>query len=1047
VTFRPTPEQQAVIGHPLAPLRVAAGAGTGKTTTVAHRIAHLVSDGGLEPEEVLGLTFTNKAAGELAERVRSVLGPRLEPDREVPVHTYHGFAAQLLGEFGAVVGVERETPVITPTFTRQLLSDVVAATPLPGLDVTNARVVERIRRLASGLGDHLREPEEITVHGELDEVWDERAALLRAVAAYRAEKRRLGVVDYADLIAAAHRLVSDHPWVRDRIAERYRAVVLDEYQDTNPAQRYLLSSLFGPGFPVTAVGDADQTIYEWRGASLDNFRRFPTHFPTADGSPALTLPLTLNRRSGRRILEVANAVRALVDGQARDPLRAADGAPADAVGVAWLGTAPEEAAWIAERILELREEGRRWSDVAVLFRKNKDMALVRDALASRDVPFEVANLGGLLGVPEVVDLRAWLRLLDRPDDGPALLRILFGSRFRLGMRDLMALTRWARGARDDVAAEHEALPVLSLVEAAEALTADDERLGPAAPSFHRFVAEYRSLVEVAQGASLVELCRRVLDVTGAWRDLDALPDAARLSARLNLYRFLDLAESWSPLDGRPSLAAFLGYLDVMEDDPAEELDTARIAGADAVTLLTVHRAKGLEWPIVFLPAVYAGNFPARVVGGYDDPLRAAESLPYEFRLDRDDLPDLASARSGDDRRQLLRRRHDSQEWRIAYVAATRARERLWVSGAWWYGTPEPTAKPSTRSPLFDLVAAQPSVDVAVDVVEPPPRPEVMVAGAVGAPAPDPLFGEGGWQRALREAAADPSAPRRMAEHLGLTASYDAAVEEQRRLPLAVPDPVAAPERRETSVTGLVTYAMCPRRFYWSEVDRLPRRPSPAARRGVEFHRRVELHHRGVLPLEELDPMLYDRSPGEQAEPAGPDAFQVFAGSRFARERPSLVEAPFELPLDPDLWVRGRIDAVYEHPGGRCEIVDFKSGRPDSMHPAARVQLQAYAVAACDTGMAGARPGSLAVTFAHFGRGLHETTEEVDETWLEDARLALGGLATGMLADRFEPSPSQACHGCDFLRFCDEGRDLVAGSVPVTPPSPPRRRSPGSPGPR
>jgi DNA helicase II / ATP-dependent DNA helicase PcrA len=1048
VTFRPTPEQRAVIHHPLAPLRVAAGAGTGKTTTVAHRIAHLVADAGLQPEEVLGLTFTNKAAGELAERVRSVLGTDLEPDRAVPVHTYHGFAAQLLGEFGAVVGVERETPVITPTFTRQLLADVVATTPLPDLDVTNQRVVERVRRLASALGDHLRDAGEITAGGDLDKVWHERSGLLLAVRAYQAEKTRLGVVDYGDLIAAAHRLISDHPWVRERIAERYAAVVLDEYQDTNPAQRHLLGALFGPGFPVTAVGDVDQTIYEWRGASLDNFRSFPIHFPAVDGTPAPTLPLTLNRRSGARILAVANAVRERVDREPRDPLQPAPGAPDDAVTVAWLGTAPEEAAWIAEHILELREGGRRWSEMAVLFRKNKDMALVRDALAARDVPFEVANLGGLLGVPEIVDLRAWLRLLDRPDDGPALLRILMGSRFRLGMGDVMALSRWVRGARRDDDADHEGLPAHSLVEAAEALAGEGRLPKTSAPAFRRFVAEYRGLVEAAQGASLVELCRQVLDATGAWRDLDALPDAARLSARLNLYRFLDLAESWSPLEGRPSLTAFLDYLRVMEDDPAEELDTARIAGADAVTLLTVHRAKGLEWPIVFLPAVYAGNFPSKVAGGYDDPMRSAESLPYEFRLDRHSLPDLASAGSDDERRELLRRRHDSQEWRIAYVAVTRARERLSVSGAWWYGAPEPTVNPAKRSPLYELLAAHPGVEVAADVVEPPPRPEVMAAGPGGTPAPDPLFGVEGWQGALRDAVADPSTPRRLADELGLADAYDAAVEEQHRLPFAIPEAAAAvPDRRGTSVTGLVTYATCPRRFYWSEVDRLPRRPSPAARRGVEFHRRVELHHRGVLSLDELDPALYDRSPGEEAEPTGPDAFQVFSGSRFARDQPAYVEIPFEVPLHPDLWVRGRIDAIYEHPGGRWEIVDFKSGRPGSLNPAARVQLQAYAVAVCDTGLAGVDPGRLAVTFAHFGGGLHETTEEVDDSWIDEARRTLRDLVDGVLDGRFEAAPSAACHGCDFLRFCDAGRALVAAESEVTPPSPRRRRSPGSPGPR
>ncbi len=1019
----PSDEQRAIIDFPAAPLRVEAGAGTGKTTTVALRVASLVEREGWDPEQVLGITFANKAAQELSERIRTLLREHIGPGRDVEVHTYHGFAAQLLREFGALVGIERNAPVITPTFARQLLFDIVSTIEFPRLDATNVRLVDQIRRLAAGLADHLLSPTDVdpVPTDDEDDPWWRRADLLAAATAYQREKRRLGVVDYSDLILAAHRLVGDHPWVAERVASRYRAVVLDEYQDTNPAQRELLRTLFPPGFPVTAVGDPDQTIYEWRGASLENFARFPEHFANADATPAPTLHLTLNRRSGHRILTLANRIRREIDGRERKPLTPLPGTDPGLVTAFWGNTSVDEAEWIADQIESLHDAGTAWRDVAVLFRKNKDISLVNDALRRRDIPVEVANLGGLLSVPEVVEVRAWLRIIAAPGDGPALARILTGSRYRLGLADLARLTSWMISVRridaelDD---DHERLPSHTLLEGIdhlEEVTGLDARARAALERFRRL---YRELLEVAQGVTLVELCRRILDRTGAWNDLESLDEASALSARLNLYRFLDLAEEWSPLEGRPTLEAFLDYLGALEEEPSEELDTARLSGADAVTLLTVHRAKGLEWPVVFIPAVYDSNFPARS-GGYDDPLRRPDSVPYELRLDRHSLPPLTD--DPDERTAALGRRHLSQEWRIAYVAVTRAKARLYVSGAWWYGHPAPRSRTVKPSPLWHIVADDPDTVVVADLSEAPPRPEILRYEPPDGPTPDPLFGPGSWAEALRRELADPGQARARAIELEVVDAYDARVNEYADMLFRLPEPpeVNEPNRLVTSVTALVTYATCPLRYYWSEVDRLPRRHSPAARRGVEVHRRIELYHRGVVPFDELDESLYDVVPGEGTR--GTAAYESFLASRFASERPLLVEAPFELRLDDFVWVRGRIDAVYTH-GDRWEVVDFKTGRAGSVPNL--VQLEAYGVAAREVPFTDEQPAEVDVTFAYLGDGLHVETHRVDERWAADARRHLEGLAAGIRAEAFDASPSPACARCDFLRFCPSGREFL-----------------------
>jgi DNA helicase-2/ATP-dependent DNA helicase PcrA len=1044
MTITPTREQVEVISAPLGPIRVAAGAGTGKTTTIALRVVSLVADRGLEPERILGITFTNKAAAELSDRIRVLLTPHVEPGREVEVHTYHGFAAQLLREFGALVGVERSSKVITPTFSRQLLRSVLHRVPLASINISDPNNIEHMRRLASQLGDHLLLPQDVAIpEVPADEPWLFRADLLAGLGHYQAEKARLGVTDYADLIVLAHRLVIQHPEVATELRQRYQAVMLDEYQDTNPAQRELLRALFGTGFPVMAVGDIDQTIYEWRGASPFNFEQFPSHFGHLDGTDASTVNLTANRRSLPNIVEVANAIRAKT-GSGQPPLAALADRIGGEVVVAWHDNAVVEAEWIARNLAELAPS-HRWKDMAILFRKNKDMILVHDALRAADIPVEVANLGGLLGVPEVADLHAWLRVLQTPEDAPALYRIVMGSRFRLGIGDLAHLARWVtRQERSDRVlalenpgvppdrTEHDQPPARTMLEAVDHLDEIPDIRKGARDGLERFASEYRRLLEAAQGVSLVELCRRILDLTGAWTDLAALSDTEQLTARLNLYRFLDLAEDWSPLEGRPSLAAFNEYLALMSEDQNEELDTARLSGEDAVTLLTVHRAKGLEWDIVFVPACYDKNFPTQSQG-FDNPYgptkTAGKYLPYEFRLDRQWLPPLypgIDKRAADD---LLREVHVRQEWRIAYVAATRAKQRLFVSGAWWYGHPEPRAKASRPSELWNVVAGQPCTRVESEPGG-EPLPPLLLRFEPDAPAPDPLF-PAGWDAALREELATPGWALHEAEARGLGegfAAHTAAVQ-QMLFDLPAISPATNDSLVSTSVTGLVTYAHCPQRFFWSEVERLPRRPNPAARAGTRVHRQIELHQRGEIPLDDFGPELYDGDGYAVAveEPlaatvAGP--FQMFAKSRFARARARMIETPFEMILS-GVRLRGRIDAVFEPEPGHWEIVDFKSGRPRN-EPSGHVQLEAYALAA-ETGALGPRPERMTVTFAFLGGGLNERSESVDAPWLASARSRLAGLAQGITAGSFEPQPGEGCYGCDFLRFCPTGRAHVAAN--------------------
>ena len=341
-----TPEQTACITAPPAPQVIVAGAGSGKTTVMAARVVWLVGTGQVAPEQVLGLTFTNKAAGELAERVRRALVAAgvTDPDpapapggaEDVPgepeISTYHAFAGRLLKDHGLRIGLEPTTRLLADATRFQLAAKVLreAPGPYPALTKSLPGLVEDLLALDGELAEHLVPPERLRAHDtgllrtletvklgnpdlrKVPEAARARLELLGLTGAYREQKRRHDLIDFGDQIALSAELARAHPEVGRQLREEFAVVLLDEYQDTSVAQRLLLASLFGDGtgHAVTAVGDPCQAIYGWRGASVANLDDFPEHFPFADGSPARRFALSENRRSGGRLLDLANRLAA-----------------------------------------------------------------------------------------------------------------------------------------------------------------------------------------------------------------------------------------------------------------------------------------------------------------------------------------------------------------------------------------------------------------------------------------------------------------------------------------------------------------------------------------------------------------------------------------------------------------------------------------------------------------------------------------------------------------------------------------------------------------
>ncbi|MFG2211402.1 UvrD-helicase domain-containing protein [Streptomyces sp. NPDC048638] len=745
-----TPEQTACITAPPAPQVIVAGAGSGKTTVMAARVVWLVGTGQVAPEQVLGLTFTNKAAGELAERVRTALhaagitdpealptdGPGAQqPPGEPRISTYHAFAGQLLKDHGLRIGLEPSARLLADATRFQLAARVLRAAPgpYPSLTTSLPSLVEDLLALDGELAEHLVDPARLHAHDsdllttldatpltnadlrKVPETARARRELLDLVRAYRDEKRRRDLLDFGDQIALSATLATTRPEVGHALRDEFRVVLLDEYQDTSVAQRLLLSGLFGAGtgtptgHAVTAVGDPCQAIYGWRGASVANLDDFPAHFPFPDGTPAHRFALSENRRSGGRLLDLANGLAAPLRRmhEGVEALRPAPGAERDGtVRCALLPTHAEELTWLADSLAHLVRTGTPPGEIAVLCRTAGDFARIQGELVARDIPVEVVGLSGLLHLPEIADLVAVCEVLQDPTANAALVRLLIGPRWRIGPRDLALLGRRARtlvhhgGPSGDpeqrLAEAVEGVDPAETLSLADALDTFLEADGPddglpfsteARIRFARLATELRDLRR-SLGDPLMDVLHRVLTTTGLEVELSASPHALAARRRETLSSFLDIAAGFaavqggSSLDGEATLLAFLGFLRTAVQHE-KGLDSSLPGGDNTVKVLTAHKSKGLEWDVVAVPGLVARQFPGEQAR--DSWITQAKVLPHALRGDAATLPDVEDwdARGLKTFKEAMKDHQKTEELRLGYVTFTRPRSLLLGSGHWW----------------------------------------------------------------------------------------------------------------------------------------------------------------------------------------------------------------------------------------------------------------------------------------------------------------------------------------------------------------------------
>ncbi|WP_425836520.1 ATP-dependent DNA helicase [Microbacterium sp. PA5] len=1032
--FPPTEEQAAVIAAPLAPALVVAGAGSGKTETMAGRVVWLVANGLVRREEVLGLTFTRKAAGELAERIQRRLQrlaefeqrgllPRLAelhaagaldvfarmeqagapesarraaldalaagaPAAEAPadamlhrptVATYNSFADAIVRENAVRVGRDAEAVVLSESAAWLLMRRVVhdADDPrLEGIEYRPSTIIDAALRIARDAADNLVDLDLLAAFPETLAQVRERpsrrqgqgvyADVNKALAAidglgvltslareYAEQKRRRGVIDFSDQVAGALEIVRGHPSVAGELRSRYRVVLLDEYQDTSVVQSDLLAEVFA-GTAVMAVGDPHQSIYGWRGASAGNLGGFAAAFAPAGDSE--TFALLTSWRNSESVLAAANAVLEPLATRSQvtvGELRARPQAPRGRVDVGYDTDADGEAERVAEWFARVRTERAaegRGTTGAVLFRAKKHMVRFADALARRGIPHRILGLGGLLSTPEVVDVVSALRVISDPTAGSALIRLLSGPRWAIGLADLRALAALARRiARHDTALQQLDANVADRMrragdESASLVDALDFVLRQ--PADHGWLTGFSDAgrARLREAAAVFAGLRRAVGIPvpdlvrlieiELRLDIELAANESRGPARIagdQLRAFVDELQGFLATDDSGSLSALLAWLDRAErlDEFAPRTEPPE---DDVVQLLTIHGSKGLEWDAVAVVRAVEEELPAKARDGLGW-LRFGV-LPYPFRGDRDWLPRLRwgadDAPTQQDLRdellafkQALEERRLEEERRLAYVAVTRARDHLLLTGAAWSGTRAPRA----ASPFLREIAA--ALDLVLDADGDPGEDPYLDERRLLSWPLDPL---GERRRRVEEAAA---AVRAAARRPPAEPSRDLALllaeREARRSGPAPVAPTRIPASRFKEFAGDYAAAAA------AAARPLPERPYRQTRLGTLFHAWVE-QRSGISGAGASDDDGLWEQEDESVAMAGADTAALaalkerFLASEWAGLQPIAVETEIDFTAD-DLLPDGRphivickLDAVYEREG-RIEIVDWKTGRP------------------------------------------------------------------------------------------------------------------------
>jgi len=981
--FPLNPEQRAAVEHGEGPLLVVAGAGTGKTRVIIERIRYLLeSDPDLAGENILGLTFTDKAAGEMLSRVRKAVGERAEG---VWLSTFHKFCLekilrpanaelQVLDEVDHWILLRRNIAELELQQFRRLadpgefLDDFVKFFSRCQDELVTP---DDYARYVAELGHRHAASKKSLEADALAQMEEELARQQELARVYRVSERLLRdrrlLTFGAQLMQAVALLRADAERL-EKLREQYRYILVDEFQDTNIAQLELLWLLAGDRCNIVAVGDDDQAIYRFRGASFGSFTIFLERFCGVRGGKAGAAPrkhlVSLNRnyRSTGRILRVAGEV---ISHNEKSPLLPpknlkTENPEGERVRVAEFAGPEEEAHWIAAEIARQRGPGNPWRNFAVLYRKHTHRSRLMDALRRREIPFVIRKFS-ILASTLVRDLLAWLRLIAVPGDNVACARVLAAPYWGLEPRDLVRLAERAE--------KNHRRPLSEEIESAQRelpFAREASRL----PEFVSLLARLRQLAKKASATALLDELIREL----------ALAPLPSEEDRHYLERFVNFVKEWEKKSEKKQLHDFIQYLNYF-GEAGGDIHLEEEIHQDAVQLMTVHAAKGLEFPHVFIIHLNKRDFPS-------GPRPAVFEFPPELMKEE-------------------RPAHDFQmqeERRLFYVALTRARQRLTLSTV--------VNKWKKPSPFLDDFLMNAKIQ-KFDTVQSSPEVTVPPAEETAGPTPD---------------VGDPAG-------LFVTGGENARAYSRVALWAKAYHP-PVPEPLQLSASAIETYQKCPMQYLFGHVWKIRGGPHASMTFGNVMHTTIkefvaELRKRRKVPFGDVAATyerewssagFHDQYHEAEYRKEGLQQLENFHRTYSAAPPDVLFqEKSFELHLDHGVIVAGRMDQVNRIRGKEVEIVDYKTGKPrDAKKAKESLQLSVYALAAEE--VLELEPARL--IFYNLTTNEPVTTAR-DLKSLAKTRQAIAEVADQIRAGDFNAKPGFHCGYCDFRPLCPAHEHLIS----------------------
>ncbi|HJC73767.1 MAG TPA: DNA helicase PcrA [Candidatus Mediterraneibacter faecavium] len=590
------PQREAVL-HTDGPLLILAGAGSGKTRVLTHRIAYLIEELGVNPWNILAITFTNKAAGEMRQRVDDLVGFGSE---SIWVSTFHSMCVRILRRFIDRLGYDSRFTIYDTDDQKTLMKAVCKK-----VDIDTKQFKERmLLSVISSAKNEMILPEEFELNAGGDFVQLKIAKVYRE---YEAQLKANNALDFDDLLVRTVQLLQTQPDVRENYQERFRYIMVDEYQDTNTVQFKLVSLLAGKYRNLCVVGDDDQSIYKFRGANIRNILDFEKEYPDAR-----VIKLEQNYRSTGNILNAANGVISNNKGRKDKTLWTANG-EGEKIGLRQFDTAYDEAEFIAEDIKKEVQDGASYNDNAVLYRTNAQSRLLEEKFIAMNIPYKIVGGINFYARREIKDILAYLKTIDNGQDDLAVRRIINVPKRGIG---LTTINRIQEAADERGISFYEALLAPEMIPGA----------GRSAAKLDSFAALIEYFKGQAEKESLTDLLNEILDMTGYAQNLEADDEIDAESRLQNIEELVNKAaayeEDCADRDEKATLSGFLEEVALVADIDSLEEDQ------DYVVLMTLHSAKGLEFPHVYLAGMEDGLFPSYMTIMGDDP----EELEEERRL-------------------------------------------------------------------------------------------------------------------------------------------------------------------------------------------------------------------------------------------------------------------------------------------------------------------------------------------------------------------------------------------------------------------------------